>query len=201
MQVFNFEQHSDEWFNIRLGKLTASHASTIYTGGKGMETLCFQLAAEILTGKKADTFQSAAMIQGNELEDCARTLFELETGLDVEQVGFVQSSDFVGCSPDGFIKNRTSGIEIKCPQDNTYAKYLYDKKIKPEYYGQMQMQMLVTNCPEWYYVVYNPNFEDCIQITKVTADHDYMDKLADNLIKGSEMIKEILKTIEKNRCI
>ena len=80
MIVHTFEQHSDDWYNIRLGKFTASHASTIATAGKGLETLCYDLAAEILTKHKKDTFQSAAMEQGNELEDQARTLFELETG-------------------------------------------------------------------------------------------------------------------------
>lgn len=198
MIVHTFEQHSDEWYNIRLGKFTASHASTIATAGKGLETLCYDLAAEILTKHKKDAFQSAAMEQGNELEDQARTLFELETGLTVEQVGFVESDEFCGCSPDGFILERTSGIEIKCPQDNTYAKYMYDGIIKPEYYAQMQMQMLLTNCSYWYYVVFNQNFDKQIIIKKVTADNDFMNKIIDGLHKGKEMLKNILQEINKN---
>ena len=140
MQIHNFEQHSDEWYNIRLGKFTASKAATIATAGTGLETLCFDLAAEILTKKKKDTYSNAAMEQGNELEATARTLFELQTGKKVEQVGFVEIDEFSGCSPDGLTDD--AGVEIKCPQDSTYAKYLYDEKIKPEYYAQMQMQML-----------------------------------------------------------
>ena len=199
MQIHNFEQHSDDWYNIRLGKLTASNASTIHAGGKGLETLCFQLAAEILTKHKAESYTNPAMQQGNELENNARTLFEIETGLDVEQVGFVEEDEFCGCSPDGFILDKTSGVEIKCPQDNTYAHYLYDLKIKPEYYAQMQMQMLITGAKYWYYVVYNPNFEECIKIHKVDADATYQEELRTNLEKGKARIKEILSTINLNR--
>jgi putative phage-type endonuclease len=153
MQVYNFPQHSEEWYNIRLGKFTASNAGTIAVAGKGLETLCYDLVAEILTKHKKETFTSPAMEQGNLLEDQARTLFELETGYNVEQVGFVEVDEFTGCSPDGLILNRTSGVEIKCPQDNTYAKYMYDGIIKPEYYAQMQMQMLSTEAKHWFYAV------------------------------------------------
>lgn len=196
MQVHNFAQHSDEWYNIRLGKLTASHAATIATASKGLETLCFDLVAEILTKQRKDTFQSAAMEQGNLLEDQARTLFELETGFTVEQVGFVEKDAYCGCSPDGFILNRTSGIEIKSPQDNTYAKYLYDGIIKPEYYAQMQMQMLITGCSYWYYVVFNPHFEKAIIITKVDADADFQAKLTAGINQGEKRIQEILQQIK-----
>ena len=198
MQVYNFEQHSDDWYKIRLGKLTASHASTIATAGKGLETLCFDLAAEILTKRKKDTFQTPAMEQGNALEDQARTLFEMQTGYDVEQVGFVEEDTLCGCSPDGFILNRTSGIEIKCPQDNTYARYLYDGKIKPEYYAQMQMQMMLTGCDYWYYVVFNPNFDTSIVIRKVEADKDFQQKLRTGIDKGKQLIKDIVAQIDKN---
>ena len=195
MQVYNFPQHSEEWYGIRLGKLTASHAATIATAGKGLETLCFDLAAEVLTKHRKDTYTNVAMEQGNALEDQARTLFELETGVQVEQVGFVEEDCFCGCSPDGFIQNRTSGIEIKCPQDNIYARYLYDGEIKPEYYAQMQMQMMLTGCDHWYYVVFNPNFDESIVIKKVDADAEFQAKLRAGIDKGKALIQEILSKI------
>lgn len=199
MQVYNFEQHSEDWYNIRLGKLTASNAKTIAVAGQGLETLCYELAAEILTKHRKEGYTNAAMEQGNALEDNARTLFELQTGYTVEQVGFVEEDEYCGCSPDGFILNRTSGIEIKCPQDNTYAKYLYDGEIKPEYYAQMQMQMMLTDCSYWYYVVFNPNFDESIVIKKVDIDIDYQKKLRAGIDKGKYFIKMILSQIEENR--
>ena len=143
MQIHNFEQHSDEWYAIRCGRFTASVADTIAVAGAGLETLCFKVAAEILTGRKEETFKSPAMEQGNELEAVARTLFEMKTGYTVEEVGFIEVDDLEGSSPDGLIHigEELTGVEFKCPQDNTYAKLLFDNKIKPEYYAQMQMQM------------------------------------------------------------
>lgn len=196
MLIHNFEQHSPEWYDIRLGKFTASKASTIATAGTGLETLCFDLAAEILTHKRKDAFKSPAMEQGNELEDVARTLFEMETGFEVEQVGFVEIDKFSGCSPDGLINNRTSGLEIKCPQDNTYTKYLFDNKIKPEYYAQMQMNMLFLGCNKWFYMVYNPNFEQSFVIREVEADKDFQNKLIAGLESGKKRLQEILAKIK-----
>lgn len=199
MLIHKFEQHSPEWYDIRLGKFTASKASTIATAGTGLETLCFDLAAEIMTRKRKDTFQSPAMAQGNELEDVARTLFELNTGFEVEQVGFVEMDKFSGCSPDGLINNRTSGIEIKCPQDNTYAKYLFDNKIKPEYYAQMQMNMLFLECDKWFYMVYNPNFEKSFVIQEVAADRDFQKKIINGLDTGKKRLQEILSKINTEK--
>lgn len=198
MQVYNFPQHSEEWYNIRLGKFTASNAGTIAVAGKGLETLCYDLVAEILTKHKKETFTSPAMEQGNLLEDQARTLFELETGYNVEQVGFVEVDEFTGCSPDGFILNRTSGVEIKCPQDNTYAKYMYDGIIKPEYYAQMQMQMLLTEAKHWFYAVFNPHFDKQIIIREVNEDTDFQNKIVAGLVKGKAFMQDILAQIEKN---
>lgn len=196
MIIHNFEQHTDDWYNIRLGKFTASHADTIKTGKTGLETLCFNLVAEILTKKKKDTFLSAAMAQGNELEDTARTLFEMQTGLLVNQVGFVEVDEFSGCSPDGLIGD-VSGVEIKCPQDNTFAKYLYDLKIKPEYYAQIQMQMMMCKRDYWYYAVFNPNFDEQLIVQKVDKDIAFQEHLSAGLDKGKARVREILEQIKK----
>lgn len=193
------QQQTIEWENVKLGKFTASHAATIATAGAGLETLCFDLVAEILTKKRKDSFQSPAMQRGNELENTARTLFELETGYNVEQVGFVEIDEFVGCSPDGLILDRTSGVEIKCPQDNTYAKYLFDAKIKPEYYAQMQMQMLLLDAKKWYYMVYNENFEKSFVIQEVAAEPNFQNKLVAGLDKGRARVKEILSKIKADQ--
>lgn len=198
MIIHNFEQHSEEWFAIRCGKFTASTANTVKTAGTGLETLCFDIVAEILTGKKKETFKSPAMEQGNELEDTARTLFEMQTGFTVKEVGFVEIDELEGCSPDGVIEleNEITGVEFKCPQDNTYAKLLFDRKIKPEYYAQMQHQMMCLNAKRWFYAVFNPNFEKQMVVMEVPADPEFQTKLRDGLAKGKARVREILSTIE-----
>lgn len=198
MQIHNFEQHSEEWYAIRCGKFTASVADTIAVAGAGLETLCYKIVAEILTGKKEDTFKSAAMEQGNELEAAARTLFEFKTGFTVKEVGFVEVDELEGSSPDGLIelKDELTGVEFKCPQDNTYAKLLFDRKIKPEYYAQMQMQMKHIGAKRWFYAVYNQNFNEEMVIMEVKADPEFQAKLQKGLEKGKVRVREILSTIK-----
>lgn len=202
MQIHNFEQHSDEWYSIRCGRFTASVADTISVAGAGLETLCFKIAAEKLTGRKEETFKSAAMEQGNELEAVARTLFEMKTGYTVDEVGFVEIDDLEGSSPDGLIHigDELTGVEFKCPQDNTFAKLLFDRKIKPEYYAQMQMQMRHTGANRWFYCVYNPHFAEEMVVIEVSRDEDFQQKLSKGLAKGRARVQEILKTIEGQKC-
>lgn len=200
MQIHNFEQHSEEWYAIRCGRFTASKADTIAVAGTGLETLCFNIVAEKLTGRKEETFKSAAMEQGNELEAVARTLFEMKTGYTVEEVGFVEIDDLEGSSPDGLIHigDELTGVEFKCPQDNTYAKLLFDRKIKPEYYAQMQMQMRHVGARRWFYCVYNPHFAEEMVIIEVAKDEAYQEKLGKGLTKGKARVREIYNTIKGN---
>ena len=200
MQIHNFEQHSEEWYAIRCGRFTASKADTIAVAGTGLETLCFNIVAEKLTGRKEETFKSAAMEQGNELEAVARTLFEMKTGYTVEEVGFIEVDDLEGSSPDGLIHigDELTGVEFKCPQDNTYAKLLFDRKIKPEYYAQMQMQMRHVGARRWFYCVYNPHFAEEMVIIEVAKDEAYQEKLGKGLTKGKARVREIYNTIKGN---
>lgn len=200
MQIHNFEQHSEEWYAIRCGRFTASKADTIAVAGTGLETLCFNIVAEKLTGRKEETFKSAAMEQGNELEAVARTLFEMKTGYIVEEVGFIEIDDLEGSSPDGLIHigEELTGVEFKCPQDNTYAKLLFDRKIKPEYYAQMQMQMRHVGARRWFYCVYNPHFTEEMVIIEVAKDEAYQEKLGKGLTKGKARVREIYNTIKGN---
>ena len=162
--------------------------------------MCFNIVAEKLTGRKEETFKSAAMEQGNELEAVARTLFEMKTGYTVEEVGFVEIDDLEGSSPDGLIHigDELTGVEFKCPQDNTYAKLLFDRKIKPEYYAQMQMQMRHVGARRWFYCVYNPHFAEEMVIIEVAKDEAYQEKLGKGLTKGKARVREIYNTIKGN---
>ena len=195
MLIHNCTQGTEEWFACRLGKLTASVAKTISTAGKGLETLCLEKATEILTGKPNETYKNEAMEQGNLLESEARSIYELETGATVTQVGFVEENEYVGVSPDGLVGD-DGLIEIKCPTNKTYTQYLLDGKIKPEYYSQMQMQMFITERLWCDYVVYNPNFKKSITIQRVYPDNKEIEKIADGLAKGTEIIKSIIREIE-----
>lgn len=197
MKIYNCEQGTEDWLECRLGKLTGSVAHTIATKGKGLDTLCLEKATELLTGIVPDGYKNDAMQHGNDYESEARSIYELETGNEVVQIGFYEDNEYVGVSPDGLIGD-DGLIEIKCPIDKTYTQYLIDMKIKPEYYAQMQMQMLITKRCWCDYVVYNSHFEKPITIQRVFADKEYMEKLAEGLGYGIRRIQEIVKQVQTN---
>src|ERR1043166_9214587 len=88
------EQRSTEWFNERLGKVTAScihkvMAKTKSGPGADRANYAAQLITERLTGQRADSFTNAAMQWGVDTEAQARAMYSLETPDLVIEVGFI----------------------------------------------------------------------------------------------------------------
>lgn len=141
------EQRTDEWFQARLGKVTASAISNVMMKPTtaGYQNYMAQLICERLTGQKTETFQSSAMLHGVETEPQARALYEMETGLDVTKVGFVNHPSLMmaGASPDGLCGD-DGLVEIKCPQPAQHIATITGSPIKREYLLQMHWQMACT---------------------------------------------------------
>lgn len=195
MKIHDVEQGTDEWHKLRLGKFTASDAQAIATNGKGLETLCFEKVAEIVTGKFKDPYTNGDMERGHELEEMARNSYEIETGIVVKRIGFVELTTRIGCSPDGTIDD--DGMqEIKCPNDANFAKYAYFKKVDPAHYWQMQMQLHVMDRKWVDYVIFNPNFnEKPVLIERVVRNDEDIKKLVAGLDKGVKFVDEVLAKI------
>lgn len=190
MEIYNFEQRSPEWYEIRKGLMTASKSSTIATAGTGLETYILEIMAEYYSTAPKEMYFNDDMKRGVELEPEARLVYELENKVTVEQVGFVVYNEYFGCSPDGLVES-DGLVEFKCPNDKNYLELLLSGKIKPEYIGQMQGQMLGTS-REWCdFAAYNPNFDQNIWIKRVYKDDTYQEKLRAGINKGGNLIEEI----------
>ena len=196
MKIHNFEQRTEDWYNIRKGKMTASNADTIIANGKGLETYIYNLMAEYYSSAEKENYINADMQRGIDLEPEAKIEFQFYTGLDIKEVGYVEFNEYILVSPDGLIGN-DGLIEIKCPNDSIYFKLLLSNNIKPEYIAQMQMQMYVTERQYCYFVSYNPNFEKSLYIKKINRDEEMIDKLKKGLERGTELIKEIKENFRK----
>lgn len=186
MIVLDVPQGSREWFDARLGVVTASNADNIVTPtgkavtGAKRETYMRQLLTEKFTGIPHGGVETFAMRRGTELEPKARQWYEIATGRDVKRVGFVwrNESRDCGCSPDGLSDGR--GLEIKCPLAHTLVGYMLDGGGVPaQYVIQVQFCMWVTGLDEWDFVLYS----DCegipSTIQTVAADakiHHIMDE-------------------------
>ena len=139
-KFLNVEQNTDEWFELRAGKLTSSKMGTIMANlgkafGDPARKYAVSIAVEQLTGKPTlSTFQNEHMIRGHEQEPVARSLYEHETFCDVTNGGFFQS-DFIGCSPDGLV-GEDGVIEIKSVLGHVHFANIQRGGLDPAYKWQ-----------------------------------------------------------------
>ena len=203
------EQRTEEWYEVRLGKVGASEIAKIINKKKDgspyqqEEDLLIQKVTERLTGKRTDTYINQAMQNGIDREPDARKLYELVTKNKVEEVGFIPHPTIAmsGCSPDGIVFNKanlpTYVLEIKSPSDTTHTKTLMDKKLPSQYKPQVQFQMACTGAIKVDFVSYNPNFEPKQQmvLVEVARDNEYIEKmeasLKEFLTKVDDMVNDI----------
>ena len=174
------EQRSDEWFTARLGKVTASRVADIMARTKSgysasRAKYMAQLLCERLTGQKEDSYQSAAMQRGTELEGKARAVYLLETGNDVTETGLVDHPTIAmsAASPDGLV-NDDGLIEIKCPETHTHLEFIKSGKPKSNYMQQMQWQMACTGRQWCDFVSYDDRLPEylaykCVRIPRDDA--------------------------------
>jgi len=204
------EQRTEEWFQQRLGKVTASRISDVIAKTKtGVSTsrqnYLVQLVSERLTGKKGDSFVNQAMLDGIERESAARELYMQTRGVSVTEVGFfdhpvIKNS---GASPDGAVNAEEDGkyaglIEIKCPIETTHTNTLMSKEVPSKYKSQIQWQMAsVSPNVKWVdFISYNPNFPDDLQlfVTRVERNDEYIASLE---VEVKQFLEEVETTILK----
>ena len=204
------EQRTEEWFQQRLGKVTASRISDVIAKTKtGVSTsrqnYLVQLVSERLTGKKGDSFVNQAMLDGIERESAARELYMQTRGVSVTEVGFFDHPTIAmsGASPDGAVNAEEDGkyaglIEIKCPIETTHTNTLMSKSVPSKYMPQIQWQMSsVSPNVKWVdFISFNPNFPDTMQlfVARVERDNAYIAELEAEVIK---FLDEVEQTIIK----
>jgi len=195
MKIYeDIKQGTEEWFEVKKGKLTASHATAIMANGKGLKSLVEEIITDLYSSDNYPEFTNRLdnrhITRGNEFESKARTIYELETGNKVKQIGFVELDEYVGASPDGLVGD-DGLLEIKNPANKEFMRLALTGKIDSNHLNQMQMQMYVTGREWCHYFVFNPNYEPCFILKKVKADKNEFIRLAQGLEAGKKMIKEI----------
>ena len=197
MKIIDCEQCSPEWFKAKAGIPSAASFDKIITTkgepSKQRTDYLYQLAAEVLSGEKAESYKSPAMEHGIETETEARFTYELTKDVTVNQVGFcIADNGLAGCSPDGLLGD-VSGIEIKCPMGKTHIKYLLDGRLPTEYFQQVQGSLYVTGYASWDFMSYFPGIKPLI-IT-VYRDDSFIRNLHDQLVIFNHDLKEIVERL------
>jgi putative phage-type endonuclease len=195
MKIYkDLQQGTDEWHKLRLGKLGSSCARAVAVNGKGLETKCYQKAAELICGEKEESYTNEHMKRGIRLEGMARSVYEIETGNLVEQVGYIEFSEFVGGSPDGLVGD-DGLIEIKCPSNTNYIRNLYKGKIDTKYIWQMQHLMYISGRKWCDFIMFNESLNK-IFISRIDRDESKIEKLKIGLEAGEKKIKSILERVK-----
>lgn len=196
--IKNIEQGTDEWFDLRKGRLTASNAQTIAANGKGLETYIYQILAEKYSNHR-DEYTNKDIERGRELEAAARMTYEIENS-EVEEVAMVARGRYVGCSPDGLV-GKDGGLEIKCVNDVNFVKILIngESAIDKRFRWQCQMCLLVTGRNWWDLAIYNPNFDKNLLVFRQYPNESEQTKLIQGIEAGKAKLKELDKKITINK--
>ena len=172
------EQRSPEWYEARLGQVTASRVADIVAKTKtGYSTsranYMAELICERLTGMQGASYASAAMQWGTETEPMARAAYEAKVGSLVIETGFVPhgSIPMAGASPDGLIGD-DGLVEVKCPITATHIDTLLGQSVPGRYVTQMQWQMACTGRKWCDFVSYDPRMPEKMQLFIKRIDRD-----------------------------
>ena len=183
-------QGSDEWFDARRGKVTASRiadviAKTKSGWGAGRANYMAELVAERMTGVTAESYVNATMQRGKDLEPQARAAYEFFTDSEVIGIGIAPHPvlDQSAASPDGLVSD-DGMVEIKCPNTATHIETLLNGKIPDKYIVQMQWQMACAGRKWCDFVSFDPRMPGNlnIHIQRVERDDKRIAEL-ENLVR------------------
>lgn len=203
MKKHNIDQKTDEWHHLRKGKITGTTLKSIMGTPKARQDAIYEIIAERLTvGVEADTDYENAMDRGNRLEPDAIAQFELETGKQVERIGFAEddTNPFIANSPDGLIGNNEA-VEVKCMGGKNHVKMWLENKVPDDYKWQVIQYFVVNQTLEkLYFVGYNPDIPvHPLHIIEVTREEVLLD--IENARKSQQAflqeVDSILATIIK----
>lgn len=212
-------QNTPEWYNARLFHFTSSELYKLMTEPRSAadkaagklsataEGYVFDKVAEYLTNGVCLDYKerfSKDIDWGNTYEEVARNVYEQRTGMTVELCGFVPYNDDFGGSPDGLVGD-DGIIEIKCPYNSSvHAAYLLMmtaedlQRVRPEYYAQIQGNLLVTDRKWADFVSFDPRVQNdafALKVLRVERDEDFIAKAVDALTRATRATNEIKRKL------
>ena len=199
----NVNQRSADWYEIRVGKVTASRIKDVMaktkTGyGASRKNYMADIICERLTGIKTEGYTNAAMQHGIDTEAEARQAYEIETFQAVIECGFYIAPDIAdsGASPDGLISD-DGLIEIKCPSTATHIDTLLSGTIDDGYIKQMQWQMYCTGRKWCDFVSYDNRLPENLRlfIKRVERDDKLIEEIKTEVVKFLAEVDDTLKRL------
>jgi hypothetical protein len=197
-------QNSDEWFDLRVGKVTTSNFGKFMSNygkafGEPAKKYAFRLAKEQVTGVKTDeeSYSNKYMELGHEWEPVANSEYQFKTFNEVTNGGFCEHETFknVGGSPDGLVGS-DGGIEIKSVIDWTQRNTIKRNSFDPAYKWQILGNIWLCDL-EWLdFVSYGYNYTESKKLFIHRVNRaDYLEEIEMIEIR----LKEFLELIEDEK--
>lgn len=192
------QQNSDEWLDMRCGKIGGSSIGKIMANfgkafGPPAKELAVKIAIEQITGQRQEAgYSNAHMERGHEQEPIARALYEEENFCTVNNGGFYDDGD-VGVSPDGLIDD-DGIIEIKSVISHVQYDTLKRGKYDPKYHWQLCLN-LKTSGREWIdYVSFCAEFPEG---KRLLTYRTHADQFSEDFAKIDQRLNEFRGEVEK----
>jgi len=182
MKVLCTEQQTQEWFDAKRGRISASEAKTCLArrGGKGRRLYIEKIADDLQGIPDFDDHDVKPwFVNGIYYESWARGWYSFQQDVDVEQTGFVVHDEYewLGCSPDGLVGD-DGLVEIKYRSFlHTFEEHAQTGKLT-QINPQVQTQMYVTDRQWCDYVNYWRSDDHELErghIQRVHWDQSYID--------------------------
>lgn len=154
------EQGSPKWDQLRIGNPGASSFKKIVTTkgfpSKSRQEYLYELAGEVITGKKTNGYSNAHMEEGMVMEQDSRSMYEFLNDVDITQVALCYKDELkkYHCSPDGLIIPKKKGFETKNALPKIQVARLLKGTLPTEHFTQVQGSMLVTGYDTWVFQSY-----------------------------------------------
>jgi len=201
-------QGTEEWRQLRCGKITASRIADLMARTKSgpsasRKNYISELVVERMTGIPTDNFVSREMQWGTDHEPEARALYEMTYGVTVDEVGFVihHTIENSGASPDGLIDD-DGAVEIKCPNTATHIETLMNRKVPSRYNYQIQW-VLDCTLQKWCdFVSYDPRMKNQklqLCVIRVERNSVLIESIREEVKKADAEIENLIQKLESLR--
>lgn len=209
METKDIIQKSQEWHEIRKGKLTGSCIWKLMGESRSKYEALSDMAKTYILEKIAEkhgvevqnTFTTPAMQWGNDYEPLARKWYSKIKDVKVLDIGFIELpmyEKFAGGSPDGLVEYKNI-IEIKCPYNpaNHIKHILIElddfKKEAKEYYWQMQFYMACLNVEYCDFISFDPrvNADWGLHIKKIDRNEEDIKRMNEKIETAIEFMKVV----------
>lgn len=172
-----------EWVRNQLPKIKSEMKITY------INELVAAVATELLT----EEIKAKPLAWGKEHEEEARQAYSGQTFEIIDDIGFIYQNDSMraGISPDGLVRGKSKGLELKCPWSSSiFIDFASRGNIKKEEIVQCQFSMLVTGFDSWGFAKYDPRMKNCKKLHFIEIERDE-EMIADLRIGLEELLDDM----------